>query len=276
LDVSGCSELIYLSCGYYNYYGDPPGNFLTYLDVSKNRKLKILECANNKLSDLDISNNTSLKMLDCCNNQLTGLDVSKNKALLWLHCKDNQMTTLDISENTELEFLDCSNNQIALLEVSGCTNLDWLDCSGNQLRNLNVSTNQNIYRLGIENMETLYEVCAWITPFPFASTSGSPNVCFQTDCNGDCNIEPIGMEEESWSSEIKIYPNPTGDLLHVDSEHPGYHSITITTMNGQLLYSSEKKSNNLEIDLSSFQKGIYFITIRSEQFVTTRKLVKLE
>jgi hypothetical protein len=30
-----------------------------------------------------------------------------------------------------------------------------------------------------------------------------------------------------------------------------------------------------QIDLSSFQKGVYFITIRSKDFVTTRKVIKL-
>jgi len=31
----------------------------------------------------------------------------------------------------------------------------------------------------------------------------------------------------------------------------------------------------LQLDLSSLQKGIYFITIRSKDFLTTRKIVKL-
>ena len=30
-----------------------------------------------------------------------------------------------------------------------------------------------------------------------------------------------------------------------------------------------------QLDLSSFRKGVYFITIRSKDFVTTRKIVKL-
>jgi hypothetical protein len=30
-----------------------------------------------------------------------------------------------------------------------------------------------------------------------------------------------------------------------------------------------------QLDLSSFQSGVYFITIRSKDFVTTRKIIKL-
>jgi hypothetical protein len=46
-------------------------------------------------------------------------------------------------------------------------------------------------------------------------------------------------------------------------------------MNGQLIYSTKMKGTTLQIDLSPFQKGVYFITIRSEDFVTTRKVIKL-
>ena len=30
-----------------------------------------------------------------------------------------------------------------------------------------------------------------------------------------------------------------------------------------------------QLDLSSFQKGVYFITIRSNDFVRTRKIIKI-
>jgi len=30
-----------------------------------------------------------------------------------------------------------------------------------------------------------------------------------------------------------------------------------------------------QIDLSSFKKGVYFITIRSKEYVTTEKIIKL-
>ena len=51
--------------------------------------------------------------------------------------------------------------------------------------------------------------------------------------------------------------------------------MEITSLNGQLLLSQELKGPTHYLDLSSFQKGVYFITIRSKDFVTTRKIVKL-
>ena len=73
----------------------------------------------------------------------------------------------------------------------------------------------------------------------------------------------------------KVYPNPTNSLLTLETEHPDHYSIEITSLNGQLIFSTTMEGTTHQIDLSSFQKGIYFITIRSKDFVTTKKIIKL-
>lgn len=39
--------------------------------------------------------------------------------------------------------------------------------------------------------------------------------------------------------------------------------------------NKEMEGTTHQIDLSSFRKGVYFINIRAENFVTIRKIVKL-
>ncbi|MGW8317531.1 MAG: FG-GAP-like repeat-containing protein, partial [Bacteroidales bacterium] len=77
------------------------------------------------------------------------------------------------------------------------------------------------------------------------------------------------------AQDIRIYPNPANSWLSVESSIPGRYSVELTGLNGQLLFSAEKEGPSLQIDLSSFQKGVYFVTIRSKDFVTMRKIVKL-
>jgi len=77
------------------------------------------------------------------------------------------------------------------------------------------------------------------------------------------------------SISLKIYPNPTGDILNIDTELAEHCSIKIHTLNGQLLYNGSMEGPTHLIDLSSFQKGVYIITIRSKDFVKTEKLIKL-
>ncbi|MHA2032667.1 MAG: T9SS type A sorting domain-containing protein [Candidatus Kariarchaeaceae archaeon] len=43
----------------------------------------------------------------------------------------------------------------------------------------------------------------------------------------------------------------------------GQYSIELNSINGQLLYRNKIEGPTNQIDLSSFQKGLYIITIRS-------------
>jgi hypothetical protein len=52
-------------------------------------------------------------------------------------------------------------------------------------------------------------------------------------------------------------------------------SVEITSSTGQLISSKEMDGTTLQLDLSSFEKGVYFITVRSKDFLTTLKIVKL-
>ena len=96
LDVSNCTELVHLYCGY---------NQLTELDVSNNTALVYLNCGYNQLTELDISNNTALEHLVCDNNQLTELDISNNTAMWILSCRNNQLTSLNLESSYSLSFL---------------------------------------------------------------------------------------------------------------------------------------------------------------------------
>jgi hypothetical protein len=75
--------------------------------------------------------------------------------------------------------------------------------------------------------------------------------------------------------QIKIYPNPTGRFLTIELSTSSQSYIKISDINGQLLFSGEITGTTHQLDLSTLRKGVYFITIRSKDFVATRKIVKL-
>jgi hypothetical protein len=72
----------------------------------------------------------------------------------------------------------------------------------------------------------------------------------------------------------QYYPNPVNDLLTIEAENPGQHSIEIISLSGQLIYNKKMEGPTHQIDLSSFEKGLYIITIRSKDFVRTEKIIK--
>lgn len=271
LDVSNNPYLEYLSCG---------NNEILNLDVSNNPALLELWCYNNILTSLDVSNITLITKLVCWANKLTGLNISNNHALKELWCGDNLLISLDVSNNPNLEVLSCHSNKLLNLDVSNNPVMMILNCGGNQIGSLDISANAAIgtadseyNALNVSNMPSLYEVCVWIMPFPPPSvtvyTASSPNVYFTTECSGANSIEEIRQ------SALSLYPNPFRDKLTIRTDNFGELSITVTSTNGQIVKSRNFVGNLHRIDLSSIQRGIYFINIRSENFVITEKIIKL-
>lgn len=80
---------------------------------------------------------------------------------------------------------------------------------------------------------------------------------------------------EAQSQLVHVYPNPTNDLITIDTEYPDHYYIQITSLNGQQILNGEMEGTSRKINLSYFQKGVYIITIRSLDFVTTEKILKL-
>jgi len=238
--------------------------------------LDTLDCSYNDITSLDLSSNTMLKEFDCNQSQLNSLDVSQNTLLDRLSLWGNELTSLDISNNPALVFLYIQRNQIDTLDLSNNTSLEYFSCRGNQFTNLDVSNNISLRRLRIDEMPTLFEVCVWELPFPpdgvEIDTTDSPNVCFETDCNGACGTTGIITNSPT---ELSIYPNPAIDILTIETNRPGQHTVEIASVNGQLLFIDKIEEPTFHIDLSSFQKGLYFITVRSSDFVRTEKIIKL-
>lgn len=61
-------------------------NQLTQIDVSKNPKLKYLDCSGNNLNTLDVGDNSELTILKCGSNNLSQLDLTKNQKIVGVWC----------------------------------------------------------------------------------------------------------------------------------------------------------------------------------------------
>ena len=126
----------------------------TPLELSKNPKLKDLDCSYNGLTELDVSVLPDLEKLVCDGNELVSLDLSRNPRLKELECSNNKLPELDVSALPDLEKLKCKWNAITSLDLSQTTKLVELDCSNNKLTSLDISRCPAIkdVRLGFNNL----------------------------------------------------------------------------------------------------------------------------
>ncbi|WP_300797570.1 hypothetical protein [uncultured Alistipes sp.] len=142
LDLSKNSKLKDLDCSY---------NGLTRLDVSVLPDLEKLVCKGNELVSLDLSRNPRLKELECSNNKLPELDVSALPDLEKLVCDGNKLVSLDLSRNPRLKELECSNNKLPELDVSALPDLEKLKCKWNAITSLDLSQTTKLVELDCSN-----------------------------------------------------------------------------------------------------------------------------
>lgn len=74
------------------------------------------------------------------------------------------------------------------------------------------------------------------------------------------------------STSFSIYPNPVKDVLNVDAE--GYNNIQIVNILGQVVYTNALTGNHTQVDVQSFNNGVYFVRLSGENGVRTQKFVK--
>jgi photosystem II stability/assembly factor-like uncharacterized protein len=81
--------------------------------------------------------------------------------------------------------------------------------------------------------------------------------------------------ENNFDSQIRVYPNPVSNLLYIKTDTQGkIDQIQLYSIEGKLVY--QRKADNislLEIDVSNFLSGIYYLKTKSSSHSTIRKIV---
>ena len=79
--------------------------------------------------------------------------------------------------------------------------------------------------------------------------------------------------EDFIEQNFSLYPNPTNDQLNINSQMENY-AIDVYTIQGQLIYASQKNNGNIQLDYSNYSKGVYLLKITVEGKTQTFKVIK--
>lgn len=74
-------------------------------------------------------------------------------------------------------------------------------------------------------------------------------------------------------SKVKIYPNPSSDLIYYNSDI-NFSEVIIYDLNAKEIYRSSYSRSSNFIDISSFSEGSYFIQFKSDTIKNTLTFVK--
>lgn len=101
----------------------------------------------------------------------------------------------------------------------------------------------------------------YAVPYNFAATCGTSLT--------------TGIEEILVSGQIKIYPNPVHDILHIVKSNPSLPlQWAVTNTMGSVIRQG-KAGSVTEIDLAALPTGMYILTINTQKSSGSLKLLKL-
>jgi len=98
--------------------------------------------------------------------------------------------------------------------------------------------------------------------------------CMSDTAKLHISINPSVVKRSS-KRNISIYPNPASDLMIIDTDKNGQYSLEMSSCNGTLIFKTTLETSPCQIDLSPFEKGVYYLQIRLKDFVWTERVVKL-
>jgi len=92
---------------------------------------------------------------------------------------------------------------------------------------------------------------------------------------GDGKYSIVNITKGTLSEEeeiISVYPNPAANKITIQSTNE-IIGVVITNCVGQVMYNGPHKNSLININTESFETGIYFIRIKSENSIFNKKII---
>jgi len=99
-------------------------------------------------------------------------------------------------------------------------------------------------------------------------TSWGLNIC--------SDVAPTGITAVTANTDIRIFPNPTSNMLTVDlGNSENVERITLVDLQGKVMYETLTLNNNVvKIDMTQFSNGFYMLQVQGKEINNVFKVLK--
>lgn len=131
-------------------------------------------------------------------------------------------------------------------------------CNGNEIANIKETTYL------VENLEAGKEYCYTVTAMGTSAESDhSEEACATT--SGESLAENTSL--------FNIFPNPATDNLSIEANEE-ITEVNIYNIIGVNVYNEQCTNNNLNVNISDFNSGVYFVKVKTGNGETVKRFIK--
>lgn len=169
------------------------------------------------------------------------------------------------------------NNILRVAKFDQAFNLKWKKYFDNYTNNPNYdATSSLVYTQENEIVFTSdCQYCHDANPVTFMFYRTDTSYC---DVNAVAcySYSTVGLNQEnSLENEFRVFPNPTAGKLIIQKESNGLVSFKILNSIGQMLLEQKSEIHKIELDLSEFPRGIYFVLITNKNGTLVKKIIRV-
>ena len=242
-------------------FSSPSGNYIwtiggNYVDTIPNTA----GCDSIMSINLTVNNSTSSSIIvSGCNEYISPSGLVWSVSNIYTDIIPNtvgcdSVITIDLTINT----IDIAviKSGIKLTSNAMGANYQWIDCNNNNAI-ISGATNQ----VFIASSNGRYAVIV------------SDNNC--TDTSICFEITEVGFKNIHGDMSVKLFPNPSNDIVNIDmNKVEMLVNIEIHDVNGKLILNRDfKNSKIIKLNVSSFERGVYYVKIRTFNQVKVLSLI---
>ncbi len=86
-------------------------------------------------------------------------------------------------------------------------------------------------------------------------------------------FELIGVSLDEYEIDFEIYPNPAGDFIRLSTDNRQQTTVRVYNYLGILVDEIDGDTSEIEINVSDYKSGIYFINVYTEERSATKKII---
>ncbi|MFT5249453.1 MAG: hypothetical protein ACI93P_001179, partial [bacterium] len=114
---------------------------------------------------------------------------------------------------------------------------------------------------------TILGVGVYIISFETTDNEGN-----STSCSFELDVLLLGSNDYNFNEGLTIYPNPSSNLITINSNSELLTEVIIYDISGKQIYNTSNINSDLKtIDISNFSNGIYFVLVNNQ---VAKKLIK--